>query len=118
FKAVAAGAYHSCAVRSDSPSDGFAGEVVCWGNNSYGQARSLDLALIILGLHPAHHPSDGFAGEVVCWGNNSCGQAWSHTELLELDSSPITVGGKFLSVSCASTHSCGIFLPQGNTPNV
>ena len=31
--------------------------------------------------------------------------------------SPIASGGKFLSVACSSTHTCGIFLPNGNTKN-
>jgi len=36
FQKVCAGAYHSCAIIESFPNEG---QVDCWGNNEYGQAK-------------------------------------------------------------------------------
>jgi hypothetical protein len=36
FQKVSAGAYHSCTIIKSSPNEG---QVDCWGNNEYGQAK-------------------------------------------------------------------------------
>jgi len=67
--AIAAGSYHTVAVKSD-------GTVVAWGDNSYGQTTvpaglSGVIAVAAGGAHTLALKSNG---TVVAWGNNNSGQ--------------------------------------------
>lgn len=68
--AIAAGAYHSLALRAD-------GSVVGWGRNNSGQtaipasATGGVVAIVAGGYHSLALKADG---SVVGWGSNSCGQ--------------------------------------------
>jgi len=78
---VAAGAFHSCAIR-----DG--GQVVCWGKNDLGQlgngtTSNSNVPVAVPGLDDAVQISVGqgdhscalrSAGTLVCWGSNQRGQ--------------------------------------------
>ena len=88
FRAVSAGAGHSCGVRSDWT-------VVCWGRNSDGQADALGGKFRAVSAGGGHSCGVRSNGTVACWGSNWDGKA----------SAP---WGKFSTVSAGRFHSCGV----------
>jgi alpha-tubulin suppressor-like RCC1 family protein len=114
FKAVAAGAYHTCALRP-------AGDVVCWGRNTDGQ---IGMGAISSFLPPT--PVTGITnaiavaaggyfscaliadGTVRCWGNNDFGQVGNGT--WNGSSIPVAVSGltDIVAVTAGGYHSCAV----------
>ena len=119
WKHVSAGLFHSCAISTW-------GELICWGDNRSGQ-----LANMVVGEYSyptqvkfqgvcagAYHSCaiiESFpnTGQVDCWGNNEYGQAKDWADLLEEEL--VEEDGKFISISCGASHTCGTYLPPGNT---
>jgi len=134
--AIAAGAYHTCAVLAGS------GVVKCWGWNDHGQlgagdrrSRGIDPADMGVGLHPvplgegrkvADVTAGGFhtcallaeSGEVKCWGLNQAGQlGLGHREprganLAELgDLLPavkLGIGMPARAITAGAAHTCAL----------
>jgi alpha-tubulin suppressor-like RCC1 family protein len=67
---IAAGQYHTCAVKADST-------VACWGGNDYGQATPPpDLGPVQSLAANCHHNCAVKAdATVACWGDDDRGQA-------------------------------------------
>jgi len=90
YTAVAAGSYHSLAVRSD-------GTLIAWGNNSDGQTncpRGSNYVGVAGGaVHSLALRSDGM---IVGWGQNDYGQT---------NSPP---GSTYVAVACGWYHSLGL----------
>ncbi len=88
FSAVSDGRYHSCGLHVDA-------SIICWGNDSYGQASAL--AGSFRSVSAGHYYTCGIRldASVACWGANGSGQA----------SAP---AGSFSSVSAGGDHTCGI----------
>jgi hypothetical protein len=88
--AVAAGGYHSCALRSS-------GSIACWGSNWSGESSAPTKGLftaVAAGLyHSCALRSDG---EAVCWGDNGYGQV------------AVPVGQRFTAIAAGGTHTCGL----------
>jgi len=119
FKQVSAGLFHTCAISTW-------GELVCWGDNRSGQ-----LANMVVGeySYPTQVKFDGVCagayhscgiietfpdrGKVDCWGNNEYGQAKDWADLLKEEL--VEDGGRFTSISCGASHTCGMYLPKGNS---
>ena len=72
----ASGGYHTCAVT-------VAGDVRCWGGNSWGQATvPSDLGVVSqVSLGELHTCAVTVAGAVRCWGDNFYGQATVPSDL-------------------------------------
>jgi PKD repeat protein len=69
FIAIAAGAEHSLALRSD-------GSIAGWGDNSQGQANPpVGNDFIAVSTRGYHSLALKFNGSVVCWGGNNYGEA-------------------------------------------
>ena len=58
---------HSCALRTDRT-------MVCWGNNSRGQAEAPDGEFTMLSLGDEHSCALGVDRTAICWGLNDRGQ--------------------------------------------
>jgi alpha-tubulin suppressor-like RCC1 family protein len=119
---IAAGGYHSCAVRST-------GRVFCWGNNEFGQlgdtttiqrqtpVRVASLSGITqIAAGGGHNCALRSTGRVFCWGDNHTGQLGDgtttsrHTPVRVVNLSAVTqiaAGGRvppqpgFFDQSCA-----------------
>ncbi|HEY1362804.1 MAG TPA: hypothetical protein VGF60_11225, partial [Xanthobacteraceae bacterium] len=116
FKTVAAGAYHTCALRP------LAGDVVCWGYNVEGQTgtgitTSLPLAPSpVTGITNAvavaaggHHTCALLAdGTVSCWGKNDNGQTGDAISFPTSNATPMTVPGisEAVAVTAGGAHTC------------
>ena len=90
FSSISAGVAHACGVRSDDDS------VVCWGDDSAGQATAPTGTFAAVSAGAAHTcgvQSDD--DSVVCWGDDSAGQATAPT-------------GAFVAVSAGKEHTCGV----------
>jgi alpha-tubulin suppressor-like RCC1 family protein len=100
FRAVAAAFEHACAIRTDD-------RVVCWGDNSAGQAPAGPSADSFRSVAVAQGLGAGLGGgftcgvrsdgRVVCWGDNSHGQAPAGPSL-----------DRFQSVVTGSATTCGV----------
>lgn len=122
---VAAGGEHSCSLDS-------AGFMVCWGDDSYGQAPAPSSTYVDVATGQAHTCAVSTAGELDCWGDDSSGQAsppagsyvsvsagWDHSCALDTAGSIQCWGddsygqtasptGTFMAVSAGDYHSCAI----------
>jgi formylglycine-generating enzyme required for sulfatase activity len=120
-----AGGEHSCSLDS-------AGFLVCWGDDSYGQAPTPAGTYTDVDAGQAHTCAVAADGGLDCWGDDSAGQAspprgsftavqagWDHSCALA-ESGEIycwgandygqtdTPGGSFVAVSAGDYHSCAI----------
>jgi alpha-tubulin suppressor-like RCC1 family protein len=115
-RAIATGPRHACALTE-------AGDVLCWGNNEFGQLgdgseANSALPVRVSGLGPgvlAVAAGDFYscaltaARGVKCWGRNDSGQLGDGT--LESRSSPVNVVGleaRVTALSLATWHSCAL----------
>ena len=90
FVAIAAGAYHSLALRAE-------GSIIGWGYNNYGQALPPAgndfVAIAAAGDHSLALKADG---SIVGWGNNTSGQATP------------PVGNDFVAIAAGGWHSLAL----------
>ena len=87
FDAVDSSNFHTCAVRKDQT-------IVCWGDNSSGQANAPDGQFISVSAGQQHTCAIRTDNTITCWGAH-----WAH-----LDGQ----SGAFTSVSAGGWHSCGV----------
>ena len=127
YKAVTAGANHTCAIRLDD-------SVVCWGSNDDGatEAPAGSFKTIASGYH--HSCAIRLDDSVVCWGSNDDGvteapagsfkaiaSGYHHSCAIRLDDSVVCWGsnddgvteapaGSFKAIASGYHHSCAIRL--------
>lgn len=115
FKTVAAGAYHTCALRP-------AGDVVCWGYNAEGEIGTgtespTPLAPSqVMGITNAVAIAAGgyhtcallVGGAVTCWGKGNDGQLGDWTHFPAANPTPTIVPGisEVLAVTAGGAHTC------------
>jgi alpha-tubulin suppressor-like RCC1 family protein len=111
---VAAGANHSCALRST-------GAVACWGSNASGQlgraGGSSNTPVAVSGVADATAVAAGFdhscalrvAGGVVCWGDNTGGDLGNGPSS-GTSATPVAVSGisTATAIAAGTTHSCAL----------
>jgi alpha-tubulin suppressor-like RCC1 family protein len=114
----ASGTNHSCALSSD-------GDVLCWGQNSYGQLGDgttgnhlVPTAIpnfgyaVSLAAGDAHTCALDYDGTVYCWGDNSVGQLG--TGSYAQSSVPVAVTGiggssqPAIALTAGATHTCAL----------
>lgn len=88
FKAVTAGSWHSCGLRTDNT-------VTCWGRNDHGQADAPTDSFKAVTAGSEHSCGLRTDDTITCWGNNPGGRADAPT-------------GSFKAVTTGSVHSCGL----------
>ncbi len=88
FSQISSGLEHVCAVT-------LAGQVLCWGNNTLGQASPPPDTFTKVSAGEAHTCGIHTDGTLVCWGDNANGQATPQS-------------GVFLQVSAGNTDTCAI----------
>jgi hypothetical protein len=104
FSELVVGERHACAAAPHAP-------VVCWGDNTYGQAAPPPLKLT--NLTAGHNHTCGIDNEslrIVCWGDNSKGQTAVPPDIL-LDQRTVW------SLSAGGDHTCvggGLFRCWGD----
>lgn len=109
---VKAGTAHSCALRQS-------GEVVCFGDNRFGQLGDgttnprltpvavvglSDAVEISLGAH--HSCARRQSGEVVCWGHNDYGQVGNFSALTQSSPGAVPNLSDAVEISLGDGHSC------------
>lgn len=114
-RALAAGAYHTCALMED-------GAIKCWGANSSGQlgnatTDSSDRPVEVSQLRqPAQAISSGElhtcavvqGGEVWCWGSNDAGQLGSDGEESLTPIKVVGLSGAARAISAGARHTCAL----------
>ncbi len=88
FVSVAAGRYHSCAVRDD-------GSIACWGKDEFSQATPRAGRFVSVSAELDHTCGVMDDGSVACWGKNLAG-------------STRPPGGSFASVEAGWGFTCGV----------
>ncbi len=116
WTSVAAGAFHSCAIRAD-------GSMRCWGGNRNGQLGVTTMG--VNSLTPARAVEGGpwdqvaagtshtcalSGGRVFCWGRNDHGQAGvGDTDNVPSPTEIVVSGGAgFRAIALGAEHSCAI----------
>ena len=92
---IAAGSYHSCAIKSDHT-------ITCWGYDDSGQADAPEGPYAAISGGLGHSCGIKIDQTITCWGNNNEGQA----------SAP---PGQFTAIDVGSFHSCAIRTDQAVT---
>jgi alpha-tubulin suppressor-like RCC1 family protein len=116
FKSVAAGAYHTCALRPT------AGDVVCWGYNAEGEIGTgtesptpLPPSPVIGITNAVAIAAGGFhtcallvGGTVTCWGKGNDGQLGDPMHFPANNATPTTVSGisGAVAVTAGGAHTC------------
>ena len=122
---VAAGDIHTCATRADAT-------VVCWGDNTFGQADPPEGTFKAVDAGAIHTCAIRTEGTVACWGDNSLGQAdppdgafgavssgWGHSCATAVDGAISCWGddiygrtdapaGAYIAVTAGAAHGCAI----------
>ena len=122
---VAAGDIHTCSTRADAT-------VVCWGDNTFGQAEAPEGTFRAVDAGAIHTCAIRTDGTVECWGDNSLGQAdppdgafrsvsagWGHSCAVSVDGAISCWGddiygrsaapaGTFTAVTAGAAHSCAL----------
>ena len=88
FTAIAAGGWHSCALRDDQ-------SIACWGFDWYGQARAPIGTYIAVAVGNHHSCAIDVDLAMTCWGDNQYGQ---------IDSP----AGLYTAVASSNHHTCAI----------
>ena len=114
--AVAAGAYHSCALTTS-------GSVKCWGDNTYGQigdgsttrrltpvaVSGLSSGVMAIAAGTYYTCALKTSGGVVCWGDNTSGQLGDGTTTQR--STPTAVSGLpggVTAIAAGDVHACAV----------
>jgi len=87
-RAVSAGTYHSCGVRTDAT-------LACWGRNIEGQATPPAGSFTAVSAGYDYSCGVRTDATLACWGKNDVGQA-------------TPPAGSFTAVSAGEAHSCGV----------
>ena len=88
FKAVTAGAVHSCELRTDNT-------ITCWGYNESGQTNAPTGSFTTVTAGGEHSCGLRTDNTITCWGYNESGQTNAPT-------------GSFTTVTAGGEHSCGL----------
>ena len=88
FIAIDAGSEHTCGLRGDS-------RVVCWGQNSQGQADAPEGEFLAVSAGRDHSCAIGTDRTVTCWGADFLGQSDVPSQ-------------EFSALTAGSYHSCGL----------
>jgi alpha-tubulin suppressor-like RCC1 family protein len=98
FTAVAVGDRHACAVAAE-------GSVVCWGDDSHGQATPPPGEWTRVSAGRAHSCGLRGDGSVVCWGAGGVKDRPDNSIHFGQSSAP---AGTFVDVSAGESHTCGM----------
>ena len=89
FKDLEAGSWHTCGLRTDDT-------IVCWGDNTHGQADAPAGQYIAVTAGEAHSCGLRTDGTITCWGGD---------EYRQTDNVP---EGLFSAVTAGDGHTCGL----------
>ena len=115
--AVAAGAYHTCALSS-------AGAVQCWGENAHGElgtgtttnsstpvaVSGLSSGVVAIATGKSHTCALTGAGALQCWGDNQFGQLGDGRQDA-ISRTPVAgsrLSGRVLAVAAGDFHTCAL----------
>ena len=115
FKAVSAGAYHTCGLTTS-------GAIYCWGLDSRGElgdgttsfvnsapvAVSGGLTFVAVTVSDDHSCGLAAAGAAYCWGDNAAGALGTGDTIPSTVPVPVTGGLKFVALSAGFAHGCGL----------
>ena len=122
--AVASGNAHSCVLAS--PDDGLGGEILCFGDNSYGQLGDGTMisrptpALVSLGptgvratavtAGGGHTCAVDVTGQLWCWGRGDSGQLGDGAGVNQPTPTPVSLPGgpTVRSLSAGGAHTCAV----------
>lgn len=95
FTAVSSGGSHSCALEGD-------GQIVCWGDNSKGQATPPEGRFVAVSSSSSRSCAVDVEGGIACWGSFASGGISPSGE----EASP--PAGQFADVSAGERYSCAL----------